>query len=501
MANDEMIEATQTGSALQNFRQSLARPDVVKALQAGLIGDGVMIPGPFGQHPLLYADYVASGRALRQVETFIMEAVLPFYANSHTEASYCGAYVTQMRHEARAIVAKSVNANNDYAVVFVGSGATGGLNRLVHLLGVSDAVRRGERPVIFIGPYEHHSNILPWRESGAEIIQIAECPNGGPDMAALEQALADTADRSLRIGAFSAASNVTGITTDTDKVTGLLKRHGALAVWDYAGGGPYLTIDMAPKAGLEKDAMILSPHKFLGGPGASGLLVVRKAAVVTRTPTQPGGGTVSFVSPWGQDYVDDIASREESGTPNVIGDIRVALAVMVKQAVGQAFIDQRHEELNQRALAVWRNNPNLVLLGTDKSQRLPIFSFRVRDPNGGWLHHQLFTRMLSDYHGIQARGGCACAGPYAHALLGIDRQASDALRAALQRGEELEKPGWVRLNFSFLLDDSKADRIIAAVDALARAPYPAADAYRVDPATARFKPLPANGQLGASDAA
>ena len=490
MENSSVSQSSETGSALAAFRQSLARPDVVEKLRADLIGEGVSIPGPFGDVPLLYADYVASGRALRIVEDFVMNAVLPYYANSHTEASFCGSYVTRMRREARAIVARSVNAGPDHAVIFTGAGATAGLNKLVQAFGVAEAVRRGERPVVFIGPYEHHSNILPWRESGAEIIQIDECGDGGPDLVALERALAETADRTLRVGAFSAASNVTGIVTDTDKVTALLRKHGALSVWDYAGGGPYLPMDMAPAKGLEKDAIVVSTHKFPGGPGASGLLVVRKAAVARTCPTQPGGGTVTFVSPWGHDYVDDLAAREEAGTPNVIGDIRVALAFLVKEAVGQAFIDRRHEELNRRALAAWGSNPNLLLLGTDKQRRLPIFSFRVRDPKGGFLQHQLFTRMLSDYHGVQARGGCACAGPYAHSLLGIDRAASDKLRAALQAGDELQKPGWVRLNFSYLLDDAKADRIIEAVDRLAREPYPAADAYTVDPSTARFKPIP-----------
>ncbi|MCX5517373.1 aminotransferase class V-fold PLP-dependent enzyme [Kaistia defluvii] len=478
---------TVNATPLQRFRASLASPDIVRELREGLIGEGKLIEGPFGLKPLLYADYVASGRALRQVESFVMEEVLPYYANSHTEASYCGGAMTRMRREGRATIGRLVGADADCAVIFTGSGATAGINRLVSLLGVADAAQRGENPLVIVGPYEHHSNILPWRESGAEVIEIAEAAEGGPDLGELEATLARTGDRSLRIGAFSAASNVTGITTDTDAVTALLKRHGALAVWDYAGGGPYMPMNMARGEGLAKDAIVLSPHKFVGGPGASGILVVRKSAVTQTRPSWPGGGTVSFVSPWGHDYVKDLAAREEAGTPNVVGDIRAVLAFLVKDAVGQAFIDRRHAELNDRALAVWSQNPRLKLLGVDRGERLPIFSMRVLNGEGGFVHHQLFTRMLSDCFGIQARGGCACAGPYAHRLLGIDEDASNAIRASIGAGQEIEKPGWVRLNLSFLMDDAKADFLIRSLDQLARDPS-AASAYQVDVATAKFRP-------------
>ncbi len=475
-------------SPLDRFARSLVRPDLLDALRAGLIGEGRDVPGLFGPRPLVYADYVASGRALRQVEAFVMDEVLPFYANSHTEASFCGASTTRLRAQARACIARLVGATPDHAVIFAGAGATAGLNRLVHLFGIPEAVRAGQRPVVLIGPYEHHSNILPWRESGAEVIEIPESPLGGPDLDALACAIARTADRGLRVGAFSAASNVTGIVTDPDPVTRLLRANGVLAVWDYAGGGPYLPVDMAAGGPCEKDAVVVSPHKFLGGPGASGVLVLRRAAVRRATPVQPGGGTVRFVSSTGHDYATDLATREEAGTPNVIGDIRAALAFLVKDAIGCERMARRHAELTARALAVWRRNPNLHLLGDAVGDRLPIFSMQVRDPaTGGLVHHQLFTRMLSDCHGVQARGGCACAGPYAHRLLGIGPETSAAMRAAILAGNEMEKPGWTRLNLSVLLTDAKADFIIEAVDALARDPGAAMARYAVDPRTARFR--------------
>ncbi len=480
-----------TDDPFRSFAEALAGDGRIERLRSGVIGEGIEIPGPFGARSLVYADYVASGRALRQVEDFVMASVLPYYANSHTEASFCGDRMTRLRRIARRIIGRLCGADDRFATVFAGAGATAGLNRLVSLFGVDAAVRSGRKAVILVGPYEHHSNILPWRESGADVVEIAEASSGGPDLADIEAALLRAGPEALTVGAFSAASNVTGIVTEVDAVTRMLKRHGALAVWDYAGGGPYLPIDMGAGGDAAKDAVVVSPHKFLGGPGASGVLIVRKDAVARTTPVQAGGGTVRFVSPWAHTYADDIAVREEAGTPNVIGDIRAALAFLVKEAIGQGFMDARHEELRRRAVGAWARNPNIEILGNpDAGRRLPIFSLRIRDQRtGGMIHQQLFTRMLSDCHGIQARGGCACAGPYAHRLLGIGRDESDALHRAILSGEELGKPGWTRLNLSALLDDAKADFIIGAVDRLAAEPYPTIDAYRVDHATARYRYL------------
>ena len=476
--------------AFARFAAALTGDDRIARLAAGMIGEGAEVAGPFGPQRLVYADHVASGRALRQVEAFVMDEVLPYYANSHTEASFCGARMTAMRRQARAVIAGLCGADDRFATIFAGAGATAGLNRIVALLGIPEAVAQGRPVIVFIGPYEHHSNILPWRESGAGVVEIAEAATGGPDLVALDAALRAAAPGALMVGAFSAASNVTGIVTDADAVTRILRRHGALAVWDYAGGGPYLPIDMRAGTDAEKDAVVLSAHKFLGGPGASGVMILRKAAVARSRPVCPGGGTVRFVSPWGHDYAAEVTVREEAGTPNVIGDIRAALCFLVKDAIGQTFMDARHETLRRRALRVWSANPNIEVLGNPAASRcLPIFALVVRDPHsGGMIHQQLFTRMLSDCHGIQARGGCACAGPYAHRLLGIDRDRSEALRALILSGQEDRKPGWTRLNLSALADDAKADRIIAAVDSLARDPYPMITAYRCDEATARFRP-------------
>ncbi|MDK3073736.1 aminotransferase class V-fold PLP-dependent enzyme [Sedimentitalea sp. JM2-8] len=470
---------------LPAFRDTILAATDAGTLRDGLIGENILIPGLNGDVPLVYADYVASGRALRQVEDFIATHVLPFYANSHTEASFCGAHMTRLRRAARAEISRIVGAGENDKVIFAGSGATAGLNRLVSLFGVNEA----RSPAVFIGPYEHHSNILPWRESKAKVVEIPEARHGGVDIAALAEALAEHAESDLKIGSFSAASNVTGVITDTGPVTRLLKAHGALSVWDYAGAGPYLPIDMADGAQARKDAVVVSPHKFPGGPGASGVLVVNQSALRRTTPSWPGGGTVSFVSPWRHDYSADLASREEAGTPNVIGDIRAALAFIVKDAVGTDAIAASEARFNRMALEGWRGNPHLELLGADHPHRLPIFSFRVRDAKGAPVHQQLFTRMLSDVYGIQARGGCACAGPYAHRLLQIGEAESTALHRELAEGRELRKPGWVRLNFSYMMDDRTARFIIDSVNALSRTTEDYAPRYAVDSATARFKPM------------
>ena len=474
---------------LEDFRRSLATPDTLNDLRRGLIGDNMTFQTAFGTKTLLYADYVASGRALRQVESFIAEQVLPFYANSHTEASFCGAYMTRLRESARATIARLVGADASCHVIFAGSGATAGFNKIVRLLEIPERTAAGERVVVLIGPYEHHSNVLPWRESGAQVVEVPEAVEGGVDLAELEKALQEASAANLIVGSFSAASNVTGILTDPDAVTRVLKRYGALSVWDYACGAPYLPMNMTPSPDCAKDAIVFSPHKFPGGPGASGILVIRDSIARRQIPTAPGGGSVSFVSPWDHTYSQRVEAREEAGTPDCLGNIRAALAMLVKDAVGTDAILARDEELRLRALEAWQDVPQIQLLGQRPGiKALPIFSFQVRDASGAPVHHQLFTRMLSDVYGIQVRGGCACAGPYAHRLLSIDEDASTALQQRLRAGQETDKPGWVRLNFSYLHSEEQVQKILSAVTELACNGEKWRSAYTVDTATARFQP-------------
>jgi len=472
---------------LDGFKTDLATPDRLERIAADLVGKDVEIAGPFGAKRLVYADYVASGRALMCVERFVLSNVLPYYANSHTEASYCGGAMTGFRRAARETVAACCGATADHAVIFTGSGATSGLNRLVNLFGVGASISAGACPRIVIGPYEHHSNILPWRESGAEIVEVKEAATGGPDLNHLDAALAGAAGRPV-ICALSAASNVTGIIADVAGLTRRVKATGARLIWDYAGAGPYLPIAMEPAPGALIDAVVVSPHKFIGGPAASGILIVRRDAVDVTKPTWPGGGTVKFVTPTEHDYSDSLEVREESGTPNVVGDIRAALAFLVKDAIGADTAATRNAEVRARALAAWSGLERLELLGNMQADSLPIFSFRVRDGNGGYVHQQLVTRMLSDRFGIQARGGCACAGPYVHRLLEIDDAESGELRRLIAEGDEIRKPGFTRLNFSVLLPDEKVDFIIRSVAQLAGDATSFVDRYEVDISRAIFFP-------------
>ncbi|MCB1496554.1 MAG: aminotransferase class V-fold PLP-dependent enzyme [Bauldia sp.] len=470
-------------SALEDL---LDQPDIVDRVRAGIIGDDATLDGPFGPKPLVYADYVASGRALTLIEEVVSSRILPFYANTHSRASFVGEFCTSLREEARSRISRLLDVGQAHSTIFSGSGATSGLNRLVRLLDIEALVRNGGRATVLIGPYEHHSNILPWRETGADVVEIEEAPSGGPSLSDLEARLRASAGSDVIVGSFSAASNVTGKLTDTDEVTRLLRSYKALSVWDYACAAPYLPMTIG-KGGVEKDAMVFSAHKFVGGPGASGVLIVRDDLVRRTTPTQPGGGTVSYLSPWDHRYSARLCDREEAGTPNVLGDIRAAMVLMVKEKLGIDWLLSRQAAMRQKAEHEWARIPEIEILGgTGFSDALPIFSFRVRDATGRLVHHQLFTRMLSDLCGIQARGGCSCAGAYAHRLLGIDRKASKRILSDIDLGIEASKPGWVRLNFSPLLTDQKADYIIESVAALAKQVSSFERLYEVDQKNARY---------------
>jgi selenocysteine lyase/cysteine desulfurase len=480
----------QAQALFDGFRSDIRRKLADGTLAASIIGKGAVVDGPLGPQPLLYADYAASGRALREVEYFVMEHVLPVYANPHTQASWCGRSINALRRAARAEIARFCGASADDAVIFAGSGATAGIQKLVRLFGADQRDAHGQRALVLIGPYEHHSNLLPWRESGAEVIELPEDDDGGPDLAALGKALEDAQGRRI-IAGFSAGSNVTGALTNVAAVSRMVQAAGGKVIWDYAGAGSYLAMTMRPATDVHVDALVFSPHKFLGGPASSGGLVVRRNSVVLTKPSAPGGGTVSFVSPSGHDYLTDLAAREEAGTPNAIGDIRTALAAIVRSCMIEAALDQRAQHLCRDALFRWRANPRIEVLGREMEAHLPIVSFRMRDTAGALVHHQLVTRILSDCFGIQARGGCACAGPYVHRLLGIDEQQSRAIHHAIRTGAELDKPGFVRVNFSPLMSDAEAERLIASVEQVASDSATLAQHFIANPATAVFEPAAA----------
>mgnify|MGYP006271211631 CR=1 FL=1 len=483
-------------------------------LRHEVIGHSASIFTPYGERPLLYADFTASGRGLVSIERY-MQHILELYANTHTEDDATGDWTSQRLAAAEALILRRLNAGDDYALIPVGPGATAAVARLQQILGIYMAPATGDRigqgrllpedelPVVFVGPYEHHSNEISWREGLCQVVEVELDGAGRLSLEDLERKLTDPQFRDReKIGSFSAASNVSGIRTDVPAVARVLHRHAALAFFDYSASAPYVEIEVAGSGEGYLDGVFFSPHKYLGGPGASGILVIRKELYRNDLPPSvSGGGTVRFVNATSQDYVENITEREKAGTPSILQTIRAALAIDLQHQVGIDRIEAREYELMSRALKRLGELPEIEVIGNAPPEdRLAIFSFNVRSGES-YLHPRFVVRLLNDLFGIQSRAGCSCAGPYGHRLLHIDLDTSERYRRHIAGGQEGIKPGWVRLNFHYLLSESEFDYLCQAVEFVARQGVFFLAEYRFDVASGRWMHLVEREEIVAVSAA
>jgi selenocysteine lyase/cysteine desulfurase len=484
-------------------------------LRRQIVGIDSAFDTPFGRRLMVYCDYTASGRCLVFVERYL-QTLQRVYANTHTEDDLTGRSMSRLLHQAEAAIKRSVNAGPQGRIVACGTGATGAIDKLQQILGVflppatRKAVGEGLReflgperyedfrrhqesrqPVVFVGPYEHHSNEVTWRQGLATVVEVNLAADGGVDLAHLEALLAAPEYRGrLRIGSFSAASNVTGMRSPVHEIARMLHANDAWACFDFAASAPYVGIDMNPPASAADgdpslDAVFLSPHKFLGGPGSSGVLVFNERLYQRDLPPSVGGGgTVDYVSPVDQDFIRDVEEREKAGTPGVLQVLKAALAIELKGRIGVRRIEAREHELLARALARWGENDRIEILGNpDPSRRIGIVSFNLRDPRGRYLHPKFVTVVLNDLFGIQSRAGCSCAGPYGHRLLGIDHPTSELYRDWVRKGFQGIKPGWCRVGFHYSMDDLEAGFIMEAVEFVAAQGHRFLPLYGFDPGT------------------
>lgn len=473
----------------------------VEDLRKEIIGSDTFIQTPYGSRLITYADYTASGKTLRFIEKYLIK-IQEVYANSHTEESTTGKTMTDLVHLSEKKIKKCLNALDDDYIIPVGTGATGAIQKLANILGVyySPILRdkincyiddreskkcerdctgnffkhiNEEKPVVFITPYEHHSNDLIWRESFTEVVEINLDEEGFLDLDDLREKVSRSEYKNrVKIGSISAASNVTGIKSPVYEIAKILHQNNAFACFDFAAGAPYVEINMNKDNLSYFDAVYLSPHKFIGGPGSSGILVINKSLYdKSSPPTVAGGGTVDYVSSNGYDFVEDVEAREMAGTPGILQIIKASLAIELKESITTDVIEEREKFLMNRVFDRLLKNSDIDILGPhDPDKRLAIMSFNIKYEDG-YFHHKLVTKLLNDLFGIQSRAGCACAGPYGHRLLNVDSEKSTKYRNIVKDGYNSLKPGWVRVNFHYLMTDDEVDFICDALEYISKNGY------------------------------
>lgn len=434
-----------------------------------IIGINQEFDSPYGVQKIIYADWIASGRLYAPIERIITDTFGPYVGNTHTETSVTGTTMTRAYHHAHQIIKNHCNAGPDDVIITAGAGMTTVINKFQRILGIKFQescqlcmhIPKEDKPVVFVTHMEHHSNHTSWLETIADVIVIEPDDQGLVNYDKLPELLNQYENRKMKIGAFTACSNVTGIQSDVSKLARMMHEHNGLCFIDYAASAPYVKIDMHPDDPLAKlDAIFFSPHKFLGGPGSSGVIIFNKSLYHRSVPDQPGGGTVSWTNPWGgHSYIEDIEAREDGGTPGFLQTIKTALSIKLKEEMGVENILAREEELFHKFIDRFREIKKIHLLASTSEERLGILSFYIEN-----LHFNLVVKLLNDKFGIQVRGGCSCAGTYGHYLMHVDPTRSKKITDLIERGDLSEKPGWVRFSLHPTMTDDELEFCLNAIE-------------------------------------
>jgi selenocysteine lyase/cysteine desulfurase len=476
---------------MTNSTKETALEQYFQQFRKNIIGIEQEFESPFGRKKIIYTDWTASGRLYRPIEEKLMNAFGPFVANTHTETTVSGTAMTKAYHHARNIIKQHVNANQNDVLITDGTGMTGVVNKFQRILGIKVpenlkdfiAIPIEKKPVVFISHMEHHSNQTSWLETIADVEVIPSTEDGLFSLENLKVLLEKYKERTLKIASITSCSNVTGIRTPYHEAAKMMHQHNGVCFVDFACSGPYVSIDMHPEdEEAYLDAIFFSPHKFLGGPGTSGVLVFNKKLYNNMVPDCPGGGTVSWTNPWGEHkYIDNIEDREDGGTPGFLQVIKTALAIQLKDEMGIDNILKREHEIVEYVFDSLQNVPNIKILAGQHQERLGVISFFIDD-----LHFNLGVKLLNDRFGIQTRGGCSCAGTYGHFLLHVDQETSHKLVNEISLGDLIRKPGWIRMSIHPTTTSSEIEYVCNAIKSLAENHKEWALEYRYDSETNEF---------------
>ena len=458
---------------ITNTKTQQSLEDYFGPFRQQVIGYDQEFKTPFGKKRIVYADWTASGRLYGPIERLLAEKIAPFVGNTHTETTVTGCSMTMAYHKAKDIIKDHVGARKSDVLISSNSGMTGVVNKFQRILGLKVhekyrslvALPEELRPIVFVSHMEHHSNQTSWLETLADVEIIQANDQGLVDLGSLELLLEKYKKRKTKIAAVTSCSNVTGIKTPYHEIAELMHLHGGLCFVDFACSAPYIDINMRPENELQHlDALFFSPHKFLGGPATTGILVFSPTLYKNRVPDNPGGGTVDWTNPWGEHrYIEEIEAREDGGTPAFLQTIKVALCVQLKEQMGVEKMLRREEEMLDRIWTRLEAIPNLHLLAGKLKQRLGVISFYIDN-----LHYNLGVKMLNDRFGVQVRGGCSCAGTYGHYLLNVTEQFSKSITNRINIGDLSSKPGWIRMSIHPVMTDAEVDYIVDSIEAVAK---------------------------------